>query len=88
MKMEQEKKGKMKKHGFNLSVSVFLICVVMVSQAWAQQRIGSISVVGNRSIEDKQVLSQVRSRVSDLFDRTLVDEDTKRIGSLNGVDHA
>jgi len=50
--------------------------------------IGSIRTAGNRSVTDAQILSQVRSRVGQLFNTTTADEDTKRIAQLSGVQYS
>ena len=48
--------------------------------------VGSILVVGNVSITEKDIKFKVRSRVGDLFDPEKADEDAKRIAELAGIE--
>ena len=50
--------------------------------------IGSIRIEGNVSISSSEVLSEIRSRVGDLFDPAVADEDARRIAELSGVKYA
>ena len=50
--------------------------------------IEGIRTAGNRSISTGQILSRVRSRVGQLFERATAAEDARRIAELAGVDYA
>jgi outer membrane protein assembly complex protein YaeT len=50
--------------------------------------IGSIEVVGARSIAENRIMSRVRSRVGEMFDAEVAAADTKRIAELAGVDYS
>ncbi|MCJ7729106.1 MAG: hypothetical protein MUO27_04410, partial [Sedimentisphaerales bacterium] len=50
--------------------------------------IGSIEVVGVRSVASTLVLSEVRSRVGELFDAQTAAADARRIAELPGVENS
>jgi outer membrane protein insertion porin family len=65
--------------------SVILLCCARAQVA--EPTISKISVTGNRSVTDSQVLGNVRSRVGAAFNSDIADEDTKRIAKLPGVEY-
>ncbi|UCE99087.1 MAG: outer membrane protein assembly factor BamA [Planctomycetota bacterium] len=69
---------------------VFSLCVVrgLFAQPKARYEIGSIHVEGNVGVSTAEVLSRVRSRVGQLFDPAVADEDAKRIAKLYAVDYS
>ncbi len=63
---------------------LLLYAVSSVSGAEGQQ-IGSIQVIGNRSIGSERILPRIRSRVGEPFNSATAAEDVKRISELPGV---
>jgi len=51
-------------------------------------RIGTIQVAGNRTITESEVLSRVRSRAGENFDKAAAAEDAKRIAEIPGVQYS
>ena len=69
-------------------VVVYLLYVVPDATGAEAQQIGSIRIVGNRTISNEQIRDKVRSRVGELFDSATADGDAKRIAELPGVEHS
>ena len=69
-----------------------LICLIMLlhfaNAEVSELTVSKISVVGNRSVTDSQVMAAIRSRVGASFDSTIADEDTRRIARLAGVEYS
>lgn len=68
---------------------------VLLPKAYCQEaeptgeyRIGTIQVAGNRTISEGEILSRVRSRAGENFDRTTAAEDAKRIAEIAGVQYS
>ncbi|MEE8576226.1 MAG: POTRA domain-containing protein, partial [candidate division Zixibacteria bacterium] len=69
-----------------------LICLMMLlhfaNAEVSELTVSKISVVGNRSVTDSQVMAAIRSRVGASFDSMIADEDTRRIARLAGVEYS
>ncbi len=65
---------------------VFITAVSSVVPAAAME-IAEIRIVGNRSLEESQILAQIRSRVTDTFETERAVKDAERIASLEEVDY-
>ena len=63
-------------------------CVFVFSEAADGAVISSIQTAGNRGITTAQILSKVRSRAGEAFDKSTVAEDAKRIAELKGVEYS
>ena len=66
-------------------IGCLLLYAVSSASGAEGQQIGSVRVVGNRSIASERILPRVRSRVGELFDSATAAEDAKRISELAGV---
>ncbi len=85
-----------RKHGGPLSSVLFAVCCLLLigSSAFSADPdssglpIGSIEAVGARSITSARVLSEVRSRVGELFDAETAAADARRIAELPGVEYS
>lgn len=82
----------MRKLCFSFCILTFWLLLSGFVQAAAQSavpdmqyQIGSIETVGNVSITRSEILTRVRSRVGELFDESVAEEDARRIAELAGA---
>jgi len=78
----------MKKSRFWFYCLLSSLLLILADYTFAQQQIGKISTVGNTTINSSQILTRVRSRVGDVFDPKVADEDAKRIAELPGIQYS
>jgi outer membrane protein insertion porin family len=79
-----------------LFFSLFAVCCLLLIGGSAfssdsnepELPIGSIEVVGVRSVASARILSEVRSRVGELFDAQTAAADARRIAELPGVENS
>ncbi len=94
--LRRESLRQARKHGGLLSSIFFAVCCLLLvgSSAFSSDPnssglpIGSIEVVGARSITSSRILSEARSRVGELFDAETAAADARRIAELSGVEYS
>lgn len=75
---------------------LFAVCCLLLIEGSAfssdpnepELPIGSIEVVGARSIASSRILSEVRSRVGELFNAEMAAADARRIAELPGIEYS
>ena len=71
-----------------LMLIVFSLCLVQNAYSQVSGEIAIIKTAGNRGISTAEILSKVQSRTGEMFDLDAVNEDTKRIAQLDGVEYS
>ena len=71
-----------------LMLIVFSLCLVQNAYSQVSGEIAIIKTAGNRGISTAEILSKVQSRTGEMFDSQAVNEDTKRIAQLDGVEYS
>ena len=63
-------------------------CVAETSQQQpADLTIASIETVGNVTISRAKILTTIRARMGEVFDKDIADEDIKRLAKIEGVEY-
>src|SRR3989339_827630 len=70
-----------------LAMAVLSASLLAEDAAKTSYTISSIKVAGNRTVSDAAILSKIHSREGQIFELQRVQEDTKRIGEMEGIQY-